>query len=312
MGTWAIADSFTWGKQDEDDARAAIEVALEVGINFFDTAEGYGAGRSEELLGEALAPHRREVVIASKVSQHNLNRAAVREACEASLRRLQTDYIDLYQIHWASRETPLAETWEALAELKAAGKIRAIGVSNFGLQDLTEALAAGPVTSNQVPYNLLWRAIEHTIQPKCVAHGVGILAYSPLMQSLLTGKFASADEVPETRARTRLFSTARPHTRHGEAGQEAAAFAAIDAVRNISREVGASMAEVALAWVAHQPGVASVLAGARNPAQVRQNSAAAGLTLAPDVIEALNRATDPLKQALGPNPDMWLSESRYR
>lgn len=313
MGTWAIVDTFTWGEQDETDARTAIKTALDTGVNFFDTAEGYGGGSSEEFLGKVLAPHRQNVVIATKVSPSNLAPDDLRRACEASLKRLQTDYIDLYQIHWPSHTVPMDKTLQTLEELKTAGKIRAIGVSNFGSEDLSEALSFDvPITTNQVPYSLLWRAIEYDIQPKCIARNVGILAYSPLMQGLLTGKFTSANEVPDSRARTRHFSDERPHARHGETGQEAKTFDAIAAVRKVSQETGLSMVKVALAWVMHQSGVTSVIAGARNPDQIRQNSAAADVELSAEVVETLNQATAELKQAFGPNPDMWQSESRYR
>ncbi|MCD6289730.1 MAG: aldo/keto reductase [Anaerolineae bacterium] len=312
MGCWAIAGGSTWGPQDKEDAIATIHAALDVGVNFFDTAEGYGDGYSEKLLGEALAGRRHEAVIATKVSSGHLSRDQVQAACERSLRRLGTDYIDLYQIHWPSRTIPLDETMEALEQLQEQGKIRAIGVSNFGVQDLSECLSVGRCETDQLPYSLLWRAIEYEIKPKCEENGIGILCYSPLVQGLLTGKFASADDVPEGRARTRHFSKNRPLTRHGEEGCEEETFAAIERIRQISEEIGQPMARVALAWLLHQSGVVSVLAGARHPEQIRENARAADLKLSSDVLTALTEATEELKQKLGPNPDMWQSESRFR
>ena len=312
MGCWAIVGDSTWGPQDEKDSVAAVETALEVGITFFDTAEEYGDGDSEQLLGRVLGGRRDEVVIASKVSPSNLRPDDVKAACERSLRRLQTDCIDLYQIHWPNWDVPVEQTLGAMEELKAKGKIRLIGCSNFGPEDLTDLLAHGRAEVDQVAYNMLFRAVEFEIQPLCVEHEVSILPYSPIAQGLLTGKFASADEVPDGRARTRHFSSARPRTRHGEPGAEKETFEAIGAVRNVSEQIGAPMAQVALAWLLSQPTVPSVLAGARNADQVRTNAGAADLELSEDVLEHLSRAADPLKQRLGSHADIWQGTGRIR
>ncbi len=312
MGCWAIVGDETWGPQDESESIATIHAALDAGVTLFDTAEGYGQGYSETVLGRALAGRRPEALIATKVSGRNLSAAAVRQACERSLQRLQTDYIDLYQVHWPSRVTPLAETLATLEELRREGKVRAIGVCNFGPRDLDDLLALGRVETNQLPYSLLWRAIEFEIRQRCVEAGMGILCYSPLAQGLLTGKFASASAVPDGRARTRIFSGERALARHGQAGQEEEAFAALDRVRRISAAVGRPMAQVALAWLLHQPGVTSVIAGARRPEQIREAARAAEVELPPVIVQALSEATAALKQRLGPDPDMWQAESRFR
>jgi len=312
MGCWAIVGDETWGPQDEAESIATIRASLEAGVTTFDTAEAYGQGTSEILLGRALAGRRHEAVIASKVSGRNLSAEAVRQACERSLERLQTDYIDLYQIHWPSRITPLAETMAALEELRQEGKVRAIGVCNFGPADLADLRAVGRCATNQLPYSPLWRAIEYEIQSRCLDAGIGILCYSPLAQGLLTGKFSTAAEVPDGRARTRLFSGTRAQARHGEAGCEVEAFAAIARVRQISAALGQPMAQVALAWLLHQPGVTSVIAGARRPEQIRETAQAAELELPPGIVRALSDATAEVKRAVGPNPDMWQAESRFR
>lgn len=312
MGCWALAGDQTWGPQVEADSKATIRAALDTGVNFFDTAEGYGDGASEIVLGRALAGRRHEAVIATKVSRAHLSSDEVQQACEGSLRRLQTDYIDLYQIHWPSRTVPLDETMEALEKLREQGKVRAIGVCNFGLQDLSHLLTVGWAETNQLPYSLLWRAIEYEIRQKCVDEGIGILCYSPLAQGLLTGKFSSPDEVPEGRARTRYFSKDRPQTRHGEAGCEAEVFTAIEQIRRICDGIGRPMAAVALAWLLHQPGVTSVIAGARRPDQIRQTAQAADPELSPETLAALAEATEGVKRKMGPNPDLWQSESRLR
>lgn len=312
FGCWAIAGDSVWGPQDERDAIDAIRLAVDLGMNFFDTAEGYGAGESEALLGRGLKGIRERAIIASKASPGHHEPAKLRAACEESLRRLRTDYLDLYQLHWPSREVPFADTWGAMEELIAEGKVRAGGVSNWGPRDLDELLQAGRPASNQVSYSLLFRAIEYEILPRCIEEQIGILCYMPLMQGLLAGKFANADEVPPGRARTRHFSGDRPQARHGEPGAEEETFAAVRAIREIADGLGAPMAQVAIAWVLAQPGVTSAITGIRNPEQARANAAAAELELPPDVLEALDRITEPLKRLLGPNADMWQSDSRIR
>jgi myo-inositol catabolism protein IolS len=302
----------TWGEQDERQSVATIHAALDAGVNFFDTAESYGAGYSEALLGRVLASRRHEVIIATKTSGGHLASDALREACEGSLKRLRTDVIDLYQIHWPNHEIPIAETLGALDALKQQGKIRAAGVSNFGVRDLSDLLNAGSCETDQLPYSLLWRAIEFEIQPKCMDSEIGILCYCPLAQGLLTGKFASADDVPEGRARSRLFSDKRAQTRHHQPGCETELFAALGRIRSISEGVGRPMAHVALAWLLHQPGVTSVPAGARTPEQIAKNAEAAALKLPAEVVGALNAATEEIKRKMGTNADMWQSDSRFR
>ena len=189
---------------------------------------------------------------------------------------------------------------------------RSIGVSNFGVDDLSDLLSVGRCQANQLPYSLLGRAIEYEINPRCIENDIGILCYSPLAQGMLTGKFASIDDVPETRARTRHFSKDRSLTRHDEDGCETETFAAVESIRRICTEIDAPMAEVSLAWLLHRPGVTSVLAGARNPNQIKQNVRAANLKLEPEIVNKLTQATDDLKQKLGSNPDLWESVTRYR
>ncbi|MHC4915588.1 MAG: aldo/keto reductase [Planctomycetota bacterium] len=313
MGCWVFAGGDYWGEQSEADSAAAVSAALEAGVNFFDTAEGYGAGASEEVLGRALAGRRKEAVIASKVSGRHLSPEGVVEACEASLKRLGTDRIDLYQIHWPSRTVPLAETIGALEKLREQGKVRAVGVSNFGPGDMDELAALGRAESNQLPYSLLWRAIEFAILPKCLEGDVGVLSYSSLMQGLLAGRFAAPEDVPPHRARTRHFDASRRElARHGEPGREAETFEAVGRVREIAAKAGHSMADVSIAWLLAQPGVTSVIAGMRTPEQAERNARAADVSLAPEVVAELSAATEKLKEALGTNADMWQTESRMK
>jgi aryl-alcohol dehydrogenase-like predicted oxidoreductase len=225
---------------------------------------------------------------------------------------LNTDYIDLYQLHWPNRNLPITAIMEVLEELRQQGKIRAFGVCNFGVEDMTDLLAAGRCETNQVPYSLLWRAIEYEIAPQCIDNNIGILAYGSLVQGLLTGKFASADEVPEGRARTRHFSKERPQARHTEPGFERETFEVIDRIRQISQEVQAPMARMAIAWTLQQPGISSVLVGARQPNQMFENVTALDLELPDEALAELDEATADLKKKLGSNPDMWQSGSRFR
>ena len=168
---------------------ATVHAALAVGISFFDTAEMYGDGRSDRILGKALRGRRDRVVIAAKVSRTPMTRDAVIGACDQCLQRLQTDYIDLYQVHYWDRQTPLDETLLAFMDLKKAGKVRAIGVCNSGCRDLSEVMRYVSPATNQMPYSLLWRAIEFDTLPMCREKGIGVLSYSPLAQGLLTGSF---------------------------------------------------------------------------------------------------------------------------
>jgi myo-inositol catabolism protein IolS len=286
-----------WVGIDDDESVAAFEAALDAGITTFDTAEDYGGGHSERVLARALGHRRDEIVIATKVSWDHLRAAQIVEACERSLRNLGTDVIDLYQIHWpagsfGSERVPLEESMEALCRLRDAGKIRAIGVSNFDLPQLQRACALGPVDTLQPPYSLLWRHAERELLPWCRAHGVAVLAYSPLAQGLLTGKLGPELELADgdNRRDNRLF---QPPLR-------ARAHAVVEAMRPLAAARGITLAQLALAWVAGQPGTAAI-AGARTPAQSRENAAAGDLILEPELRARLDE--------LGPNLGLDLAQN---
>jgi aryl-alcohol dehydrogenase-like predicted oxidoreductase len=312
MGCWAIGGGYTWGEQDEKDSVDTIRTAIDAGINMFDTAEFYNDGIAEEVLGKGLSGQRDKVLVATKAWPENLTADKLIQACEGSLKRLKTDYIDLYQIHWPNWDVPLAETFGAMEKLKQDGKIRFIGVSNFGVRDLTDALDCADVVTDQLVYSLLFRAIEYEILDKCKAAQVGVLAYSPLAQGLLTGKFKGPDEVDDERARVRWFSKNRAGTVHDSEGCEQQAFNAVEKIRTISADIGEPMANVALAWVLQQPGVTAVLAGARKPDQIVHNARAADLELTDEVLKNLNDATQEVKENIGPNADPWRTASRIR
>lgn len=305
LGCWALAGDAIWGHQEETDSINTIAKAMDCGINFFDTAEGYGDGYSEEVVGQALEGKRDQVYIATKVSQNHLAPADLIAACDASLQRLQTDYIDLYQLHWPNADVPITDSLAALEKLREQGKIRYAGVSNFGVKDLTNALQAGRVESNQLAYNLLWRGIEYSIKPLCVQEEIGILCYSPLAQGLLTGKFPDLESMPVTRMRTKHFSSEREMARHGGPGFEQKTMAAVHAVARIAEEARIPMADLALSWLFHQNGVASVVAGARNPEQAQNNAGAGNVQIPQDVLQELTKVTEALKAAFGDDADMW-------
>jgi aryl-alcohol dehydrogenase-like predicted oxidoreductase len=233
---------------------------------------------------------------------------------ERSLGDLGMDHVDLLQIHWPSREVPFEETWRALERLREQGKTRALGISNFGPRDLADALGVGTPVTNQLPYSLLSRAIEFEIQPACVRGGVGILCYSPLLWGLLADKYPTPDDVPPGRARSRHFAPTRKLIRHTEAGCEAETFTALSQIRGVSRRLELPMQDLAVAWLLHQPAVTAVLTGIRNVSQASANTRAADVQLDATTLAELDRATAAVKQALGPNPDLWQSgpSSRYR
>jgi len=312
LGCWAFAGDSNWGAQEEKDSIATIHAALDHGFTCLDTAPAYGAGRSTTIVGKALEGRRDQVVIADKISGDIDSIQTMFDSVNQSLKQLRTDYIDLMQIHWPQRDFPTETIVEGMEDLKAAGKIRAFGVCNYGVADMKAWQEEGPLASNQLPYSLLSRAIEFDIIPYCCQHEVGVLAYSTLLQGLLTGKFRNADEVPPGRARTRHFSSEREQTRHTDPGCETETFEAIAHIRDLAGSLEQPMEAVSLAWVAHQPAIATVIVGARTPDQVASNAAAASLALDASTLASLSGATDEVKEILGPNPDLWQSDSRYR
>lgn len=306
FGAWGIVGGFNWGHQEEQDSVEALRTAFECGINFFDTAEAYGNGYSEELIAKALGNVREKIVIASKVSPKHLQPEKLRNSLEHSLQLLKTDWIDLYQVHWPNHDVRFEETFSELEALQQEGKIRSFGVSNFGKNDLGKALdSSRGIVSNQLAYSLLFRAVEYDIQPICQSNNISILTYCSIMQGMLAGKFATADEVPADRARTRHFSCKREHTRHGQPGHEKLTFSSIARIKDIAENAGIPMADMAIAWLIAQPAVTSAIVGARNSQQAERNAKAGDLELSDDILAELSKATEDLKTAMGANPDLW-------
>jgi aryl-alcohol dehydrogenase-like predicted oxidoreductase len=274
---------------DEGQTRTVVEAALEAGVNFFDTADVYGGGRSEEFLGKALGPRRDEVVIATKFGGGDPPTGGkpdrIPRALEASLRRLGTDRVDLYQLHFPDTETPQEQTLEALDALVRAGKVREIGCSNFGSTLIDEARRISAergfarYASVQNNYSLLERGVEKKVLPACERHGMAFLPYFPLASGLLTGKYTSPRDLPEG-TRLALMAQASPERAQQVLTEEN--FAIVERLKAFASERGRSLLDLAISWLATRPVVASVIAGATKPEQVRANVRAADWRLTPE------------------------------
>ena len=302
MGMWQAGKEM-WTGIDDAEIRRAVNAAVEAGINAFDTAEMYGKGHSERMLAAATAGIRDKVVIMTKVFSNHLQYDQVIAACNRSLKNLNTDRIDLYQIHWPSgswggRPVAIEETMRALNDLKAQGKIRAIGVSNFSRTQLEEATGFGRIDSFQPPYSLFWRHVEKDTMSYCQANNVTILAYSPMAQGILTGKFGAQHrfEKGDHRAGHRLF----------QPDMLARVQQALEHLRPIAERQGVTLAQLALAWVISHPGTCAI-AGARSAAQVTDNAAAARVDLTPDDLAEMDAISRTVTDHLDDNPVQWSS-----
>lgn len=321
IGCWSFGGGEYWGPKSQHEVDAAVHRAIEHGCPFFDTAEAYNGGDSERSLGDALrgAPRDR-VIIGTKISPSHASPEGVAAHCEASLRRLRTDYIDIYMVHWpitarairhftteAKPVPSVQDAFEALDRLKRSGKVRWIGVSNFGREKLSEALATGTeIALNELPYSLLTRAIEVDILPFCREQGIGVLGYMSLMQGVLTDRYATLADVPVWQRRTRHFDSRRtPECRHGLPGAETETAAALEAIRAIARKTGLTVPALALKWAMAGPGITCSLCGSASVRHLQANLDAAEEPLAPSAIAELNRATAPLLKTLGPSFDYY-------
>lgn len=319
VGCWCFGGGDYWGEQPQNQVNDLVSCALDKGCSFFDTAEAYNEGRSEESLGTALKGRRNQAVIATKVLPMNIAGGKLAEHCEASLKRLRTDVIDLYQIHWPvdprRHGVSIAEAMEGMGRLAEQGKIRHAGISNFGVGQLGEVLESGiPAAANQVVYNLLSRAAEFDVARICRENGIGILAYMPLMQGLLTGGYDSADELPAHRTRTRHFSGRRKESAHKTEGCETETFDTVAVLKKIALRLGVPLTSLAMSWCAASPAVSSVLTGIRSRAQLEGAITAIDYPLTDEVKEELDEATEGLKTAMGPSMDIFsgIEESRSR
>ncbi len=302
MGTWQAGKQM-WAGIDDAVTTRAIRAAFEAGITTFDSAEAYGRGHSERIVGAALADVRDRVVLATKVFANHLKYDQVMDACHRSLKNLNTDTIDLYQIHWpagsfGTPSVPIEETMAAMNELQHQEKIRAIGVSNFSRAQLEQAAGYGRIDSLQPPYSLFWRHVEKDAMPYCVANGITVLAYSSMAQGLLTGKFGADPkfEKADHRSGNRLF----------EPDHYKRVLQALEKLQPLADKKGYSMGQLALAWVISHAGTCAI-AGARNADQAVENAQAADVSLSADELARLDEIGRIVTDHLDDNPVMWHS-----
>jgi len=281
FGAWAIGGpwQFGWGKVDDNDSIKAIQSSISNGINWIDTAAVYGFGHSEEIVGKAIKGIRQKIFVATKCgllndgkgnAVNNLEPKNIRIEIENSLQRLQTDYIDLYQFHWPDPNTPVEESWAVMVDLKKEGKVRYIGVSNFDVPLLERCMKIGQVQSLQPPFSMIKRNVSEKILPFCHRNEIGVVAYSPMQAGLLTGKFdLSKIAEDDWRRRDQFFKEPLLSK----------ALALVEKLKPIARKNNKSVGNLAVAWVLNNPAVTSAIVGARTPAQVQENVAAADYEL---------------------------------
>jgi aryl-alcohol dehydrogenase-like predicted oxidoreductase len=309
FGAWAIG-GWMWGGTDDQAAVRAIQKGVDLGVTCIDTAPAYGMGHSEEVVGKAIRGRQDEVIIATKcglrwdltegefffhtkdnagndLAMHrNLKADSIKYECEQSLGRLGVDTIDLYQCHWPDSTTPLAETMGALLDLQREGKIRAIGVSNFTPAMMAECMKAGVLDSTQPPYSALHRGIESDVLPFCVDHNIGVMAYSPIAQGLLTGKVTMDRVFPE--------GDLRQDKPWFQPGNRRRVLDMLENVKPIAEGHGATLAQVFIAWTVAQPGITTVLVGARSESQVAENAKAGALKLSGDELRTIRALVEAL------------------
>ncbi len=293
LGTWAIGGGgwqFGWGPQNDQESTAAIHRSLELGINWIDTAAVYGLGHSEEIVGKAVAGRRDEVFLATKCSRHwtddgsiygKLAAKSVRKECEDSLRRLNVEVIDLYQIHWPNPDQEIEEGWSTIADLIQEGKVRFGGVSNFNLEQLKRAQEIHPIASLQPPYNMIRRKVESEILPFCAEHEIGVVAYSPMMSGLLTGKYDASS----------LAGLAdddwRRGSRHFQEPEFSVNVELVERLKPIARQNELSLAQLSIAWVLRRSDVTSAIVGARRPDQIEETAPAGEVILSDEDIREI-------------------------
>ena len=293
LGTWALGGGgwkFSWGHQDDRESIAAITSAIERGVNWIDTAAVYGLGHSETVVGKALKELSERPIIATKGSRvwdndgnisSNLKKDSVRREVEASLKRLDIDVIDLYQIHWPNPEPDIEEAWSTIADLIKEGKIRYSGVSNFNSRQIERIKNIHPVASLQPPYSMLKRETERDLLEYCAKNEIGVIVYSPMQKGLLTGKFSleRAKNLPEDDHRRRDPQFLEPELSIN--------LNLVGALSNIAEKNGKTMAQLAIAWVLRRLEVTSAIVGTRHPSQIEETAAAGEWELSAEDIEEI-------------------------
>jgi len=310
LGAWAIGGLF-WGGTDERDSIAAIQKSIDLGVTSIDTAPAYGCGRSEEIVGKAIKGRRNQVQLFTKFGlrwddeegtfyfeirdadgrSYKIFRQATKKwvirECEESLRRLGTDYIDLYQHHWPDPKVPVDETFEGVERLLQDGKILAAGVCNYSPELMAAAGKIVPLVSCQPPYSMVRRDIEKDVLPYCREKGMGVIVYSPMQLGLLTGKVAEDRQFPDTDIRSR--------SPYFKPGNRRLVLEFLENIRPVANQHKATLAQLVINWTIHQPGVTAALVGARNPAQAEENAGAARFKLSVEEIERINARLANLK-----------------
>jgi aryl-alcohol dehydrogenase-like predicted oxidoreductase len=290
FGAWAIGGTgwkAAWGPQDDNDSIGAIHRAIDLGINWIDTAAVYGIGHSEEVVGRAIGGRADRPLIFTKCGRvtddagnptGNLKAESIRGECDASLRRLGLDVIDLYQIHWPQPDEDVEEAWTTLAELQAEGKVRHIGVSNFNVEQMRRAQSIAPIASLQPPYSLLRREIEDEILPFCQEHNIAVIVYSPMASGLLTGAMTAE------RARNLPSDDWRRNNPQFQEPRLSRNLQLVEQLRQIGERHGRSPGEVAIAWTLRHPAVTGAIVGSRRAEQVDGVAGAADFRLSDDEI----------------------------
>ena len=293
VGAWAMGGGgwqFAWGAQDDSASIAAIRAALEAGWNWIDTAAIYGLGHSEEVVARALEGLATRPYVFTKCAlcwdsagkiSGRLKRESVRRECEDSLRRLRIETIDLYQIHWPDPLEDIEEGWETLTRLKAEGKIRWAGVSNFNVEQLQRIAPLGAVSSLQPPYSIISPEVEETLLPHCQSQGIGVIVYSPMKSGLLTGKMTAerVRAMPEDDFRKRALQFQEPRLSRN--------LALAERLREIGDRHGRTPGEVAIAWCLRNPAVTGAIVGVRSPEQVQGVTGALSFRLSPAELEEI-------------------------
>jgi myo-inositol catabolism protein IolS len=284
LGCWTFGGS-QWSGEEDTNLLAAMNAAIQYGITHFDTAADYGNGYSEQLIGRFLVGKREQVFLASKANPHQLTAQYMVNQVEASLRRLQTDMIDLYYIHWPRKGQDMRAVMEGLTSARQQGKIRAIGVSNFSVEQMRQVSEVGKIDAHQLCYNLLWRFAEADVIPYCRENNIAVVTYSSIAHGILTGKYARDVEFPagDQRRGILLFhESVWPHV-----------YVGVEQFKALAQEAGRSLPHLAIRWVLHQPAITSVLVGARNAAQMEENAAAlAGEPLSDDIFARVTEISD--------------------
>lgn len=290
LGTWPMGGS-TYGHVDDSESIATIQAALDAGINLIDTAPAYGDGRAETVVGKAIEGRRDQVIIATKVGVvrkpggrwRDLTPASIRQQIEGSLRRLNVDTIDLYQIHWPDPDTPIEDSIAELVKLRDEGKFRYLGVSNFDTQLMDRVLDMTDLASLQPHYSLLNREIEKENLPYCVQHQIGILAYGSLGSGILAGKYRDKPVFEPDDTRYQFY-------RFFHEPMWSKAMQLVDVLRETADGHGKPVSHVAINWLTQQAGVTCALVGARHPQQIRENAGAGSWALSSAELEQINQA----------------------